>query len=467
MSTIYIQRKSAVKSEQITGSIVDTTNVTNKLTNTYSARVIDILMNITTPVGSGMDYYGTEAPLNYMFADGRELSRTEYAELFSIIGTTYGAGDGVNTFNLPDKRERVSIMANHPKLDLMDMATKTLSDGSKWARIYCHNSSNGTVIFNSVEEVKNVQETNKYSRLYLLDDDRFKRDGKFEFMLCYPDNSSTAYNRWKQTNSPCNEYVDTNSKYTTEGYEAVSISWPTNWGGLARHREDPTYIETGGSYIKGNIGMTSWWFALAPFVGYEGGVPGYHNGTENVVITGRTELWVRYDLLMHVGRSCGASNNVYTPSGTVGGTAITKAQLPSYDLYNSSHTHTQNAHSHTQNAHTHAGLRWAGTGGKRITLNGGGVDGLNLSYGNNTQNTAEIYTANATASNQNTTATNQSTTIKVSSGGSGQTHTHSFTGSKLSINTIQKSLVCNYIIKVTSENRSIEDLLAEVLEGGY
>lgn len=109
MSTVYIQRKSAVKSENISGSIVDTTNVINKLTNTYSARVIDMLINIATPVGSGMDYYGTEAPLNYMFADGRAISRVKYAELFKIIGTTYGAGDGSTTFNLPDKRERVSI----------------------------------------------------------------------------------------------------------------------------------------------------------------------------------------------------------------------------------------------------------------------------------------------------------------------------------------------------------------------
>lgn len=113
MSTIYIQRKSAVKNENISGAITDTTNVTNKKTNTYSARVIDMLINIATPVGSGMDYYGTEAPLNYMFADGRELSRTEYAELFKIIGTTYGAGDGSTTFNLPDKRTRVTVMKDN------------------------------------------------------------------------------------------------------------------------------------------------------------------------------------------------------------------------------------------------------------------------------------------------------------------------------------------------------------------
>ena len=62
------------------------------------------------PVGSGCDYYGTTAPDGYLFADGSAISRTEYAELFEVIGTTYGAGDGSTTFNLPDKRERVSVM---------------------------------------------------------------------------------------------------------------------------------------------------------------------------------------------------------------------------------------------------------------------------------------------------------------------------------------------------------------------
>lgn len=62
------------------------------------------------PVGSGCDYYGSTAPEGYLFADGSAISRTEYAELFEVIGTTYGAGDGSTTFNLPDKREAVTIM---------------------------------------------------------------------------------------------------------------------------------------------------------------------------------------------------------------------------------------------------------------------------------------------------------------------------------------------------------------------
>ncbi|KJZ06607.1 hypothetical protein TW85_25040, partial [Marinomonas sp. S3726] len=45
-----------------------------------------------------------QTPAGFLKANGAEVSRTLYAELFSKIGTTYGAGDGINTFNLPDVR---------------------------------------------------------------------------------------------------------------------------------------------------------------------------------------------------------------------------------------------------------------------------------------------------------------------------------------------------------------------------
>ncbi len=45
----------------------------------------------------------TEVPQGSLLADGSAVSRTVYADLFSVIGTTYGVGDGSTTFNLPDK----------------------------------------------------------------------------------------------------------------------------------------------------------------------------------------------------------------------------------------------------------------------------------------------------------------------------------------------------------------------------
>lgn len=61
------------------------------------------------PIGSGMDYWGTTAPPKWLFPYGQAISRTTYAALFAVLGTTYGSGDGSTTFNLPDKRDRASF----------------------------------------------------------------------------------------------------------------------------------------------------------------------------------------------------------------------------------------------------------------------------------------------------------------------------------------------------------------------
>jgi microcystin-dependent protein len=63
------------------------------------------------PLGAGIDYWGVTTPnSSFALATGQPISRTTYATLFSLFGTTYGAGDGSTTFNLPDKTGRVSAM---------------------------------------------------------------------------------------------------------------------------------------------------------------------------------------------------------------------------------------------------------------------------------------------------------------------------------------------------------------------
>ena len=61
------------------------------------------------PIGAQMAYGGATAPNGWLLCYGQAISRTTYALLFAIIGTTYGIGDGSSTFDLPDKRGRVSI----------------------------------------------------------------------------------------------------------------------------------------------------------------------------------------------------------------------------------------------------------------------------------------------------------------------------------------------------------------------
>lgn len=58
------------------------------------------------PLGTVLPYAGTSTPPGFLFCHGQAVSRTTYADLFAKIGTTYGAGDGSTTFNLPDLRQR-------------------------------------------------------------------------------------------------------------------------------------------------------------------------------------------------------------------------------------------------------------------------------------------------------------------------------------------------------------------------
>lgn len=62
----------------------------------------------TLPIGTQVAYGGTVPPTGWLICDGSAVSRTTYAELFKVIGTSYGAGDGSTTFNLPNKKGRLS-----------------------------------------------------------------------------------------------------------------------------------------------------------------------------------------------------------------------------------------------------------------------------------------------------------------------------------------------------------------------
>lgn len=68
------------------------------------SKVLDLWSGMT---GTVLPFAGASAPNGWLLCYGQAVSRTDYAILFGIIGTTFGAGDGSTTFNLPDLRGRV------------------------------------------------------------------------------------------------------------------------------------------------------------------------------------------------------------------------------------------------------------------------------------------------------------------------------------------------------------------------
>lgn len=63
----------------------------------------------TLPIGIILPFAGETAPDNYLICKGQELPRVEFRELFNVIGTTYGEGDGSTTFLLPKQFGKVLV----------------------------------------------------------------------------------------------------------------------------------------------------------------------------------------------------------------------------------------------------------------------------------------------------------------------------------------------------------------------
>lgn len=63
------------------------------------------------PIGTVIYHGDASAPDNHKLTDGTAYSRSTYADLYAIIGDTYGAGDGSSTFNVPNTIDRSQVCA--------------------------------------------------------------------------------------------------------------------------------------------------------------------------------------------------------------------------------------------------------------------------------------------------------------------------------------------------------------------
>lgn len=70
------------------------------------AQAIAELLPPSVPTGMLAFFHATTPPEGWLLANGQNVSRTTYANLFAVIGTKYGAGDGSTTFTLPNLHHR-------------------------------------------------------------------------------------------------------------------------------------------------------------------------------------------------------------------------------------------------------------------------------------------------------------------------------------------------------------------------
>lgn len=84
--------------------IIDTAGLTKDASD--STQVLQalrlIFSGLESLTGIYVPYGGDILPQGWLWCDGSAISRVDYSELFARIGTTFGSGDGSNTFNIPD-----------------------------------------------------------------------------------------------------------------------------------------------------------------------------------------------------------------------------------------------------------------------------------------------------------------------------------------------------------------------------
>ena len=100
---LQLRRGTTAENNLFTGALAEATYDTSRKElrvhdgSTVGGKVVSAPTGMITPFG------GSTAPEGWLVCDGSAISRTDYADLFAVIGTTYGDGDGSSTFNLPEK----------------------------------------------------------------------------------------------------------------------------------------------------------------------------------------------------------------------------------------------------------------------------------------------------------------------------------------------------------------------------
>jgi microcystin-dependent protein len=112
------------------GGTIVTPTMPAGTSNTAVATTAFVQTN-SLPIGGLMMWPTASAPAGYLLCNGTAVSRTTYAALFAVIGTTFGVGDDSTTFNLPNYNNRVPVGAG-------GLYAVGASGGSKDATVVSH-----------------------------------------------------------------------------------------------------------------------------------------------------------------------------------------------------------------------------------------------------------------------------------------------------------------------------------------
>lgn len=185
----------------------------------------------------------------------------------------------ITTSNI-DKKYEINTNQLNEEIDIYDMKTKMLDDGSVWARIHWLDVSSTVEWFKDADEVAHcINKSNRYSRMELVDE-FLTVNNNYEFMLTYPSLSDILYNRWTQTSSA--------NVSTVTGLNKITTAWDKYNNGIRKHNISATVYDCStGTVWFAPVGQCSIWDATNDRY-----MPAADGSSQK-----STELWVRIDNL--------------------------------------------------------------------------------------------------------------------------------------------------------------------------
>lgn len=212
----------------------------------------EAVLNTINPITQSLEGVGfieafsgpkTYIPAAYLDCDGSAISRTQYASLFAVIGTTYGIGDGSTTFNIPDFRGKF--------LRAIDESSRNIWD---YRRYLPQSKAPVTSITTTTITANNTFAVN-------------------DIVFLIPD----AYNSSPPTNATFNTpyYVQAANATTfsislTRGGSAISLTWTIGTNGTMNAFKGDFTAQTIGSVSGNNITISNHGYAQDDVITFQG-----------------------------------------------------------------------------------------------------------------------------------------------------------------------------------------------------